>query len=612
MPASGSSAPNSETRPARRRAAGVRAAWIWGGVLTVLAIVYGICYLILDARREGDWEREINAALNNRDAVRAAALLRAGRRDRPALVQSPHFAVWESRLLEIQESNARRLAAFEKRLQELRDALERERWQDKAFPLELAEAAKLAPDEAALDQLSELRLRYEALAKARTLAAAQAGAAALEDVRSGLRELAELRGRNDWPLYDKRSALLRDRLEAVRLQYPDLPELSDAVRSLQHRWREEQDAGRAAQAAFEQENADFETVLAGGFHEEIARRARRFLAEHPRSTHVPELQGLLRELDVLNTPWRGEIESELERLRQCAADAMAIFRTGLLKLDAEYLTPTLYELAVRGPNQAIRRYWTAERAAFTAPDAAGRVRIAFTTVGNETVRGEFSDGGSGVLSVNNQSSRVALVMPGAPRNYLEPALYQERLRSMRTQLQTLNTADFPVWLDGVAAMLRTDASTMPEALRRDLAEWVRQAARALEPDARQPRSEPGRRHELKRKILAECTMHTPVFAGLIRYDATGKLRFFPAGIPRQRSDAWTVDANGKTPRFQAFGELREMRLFPSAAWDGTARVRAVLAPQSDWVVAERRASWNKLAGEDPALLPKLPAFVPAP
>ena len=97
---------NSENRAEKRRRAGVHAAWIWGGILALLLVIYLTAHAIAGYSASRSWIKSINSALKQRDAEKAAALLTACRREMPALSQKPFFAVWQSQLLALQEEKS--------------------------------------------------------------------------------------------------------------------------------------------------------------------------------------------------------------------------------------------------------------------------------------------------------------------------------------------------------------------------------------------------------------------------------------------------------------------------------------------------------------------------
>ena len=82
---------NGSSRAERRRRSGVRAAWIWGGVLLAGLLIYLAAFGIVRHFQHLSWSKAINAALRSGNAEEASMLLIACRREVPSLARLPRF-----------------------------------------------------------------------------------------------------------------------------------------------------------------------------------------------------------------------------------------------------------------------------------------------------------------------------------------------------------------------------------------------------------------------------------------------------------------------------------------------------------------------------------------
>lgn len=556
-------------------------------MLVLAVLIFCVLYGILAVRRESSWVREIRAAVAAADAPRAALLLRRCREESPRLAATPALAALEAQTLALQEQSARRAAQFSARVAALSAMLDDGGWRDRAMALEFAEAAKIAPGEPALEELQQLKLRYEALCRKQAAEAALAGARQVGELRQLHRQLEAARRAGDWPAYDRLAARSSDLLAALKPDAAAMPELAGAVREVETALLRETEAAAVVRREASRRRSEFLKVPAGPDAGAIVRNARKFLERYPDTPESMLLQQLLDELKQTEISRRDEIEGELARMNARAQAALGRFRLELLKLDAAWNAEPFYQLTVRRGDRD-ESFYTPDKAAFTAPDASVRARIAFIDRERRKIAAAFLENGDGELTVDAASAApVTLMVPDAPRNYLVRARYQAALTAMRRKVEAMTFPEFPAFLGNLAVLTEKSDGEYPAMLREQLAAAVRQAASLLEPGC-DPAAGPtaGELHRFRRDFLAECAQNTPVFVGVWHHPADAEGEFFPVNLAYCRGAAWIP--KGET-KFESVGELRGLRLLPEPG--APAGLHAVFSPAGELALKERRDDW---------------------
>lgn len=594
---------DSLSRIQRRRIAGVRAAWIWGGVLVALTLIYWAVYGVMAHFSDQRWAKAINKALQARDAENVSALLIACRREAPRLIKTPAFALWQQELLKLQQQNARRKVIFAQKLKSLQQRAAAPGGESAPLELELANAARYAADEEDLASLRTLQLHCETLARSRMLSFAQAATQELGKLQQAKSQLAPLRQQHKWSEHNELLARLQKSVQTLSGRYQTLPEAAAAAENILLKLQNEARAAKAQQQAIRQETAAYHAVLKAVSKADIAAQAAEFMQKYPASCRQAVLQQLLKDLAVLDRPGDVNLRKRLNLMEENLGAAKKLFVKELNSISQSELETGSFELILKSGFNEYFHFETLDDAKFSEFDARKICRIKFTLLDGRKLYGEFTASGVGKVDVAGRLFAGTMVN-GSPRGKLPVSYKQSLLLKLESMCQSGKEEHFPEFLYILQQELDLN-KLIPETLHRKLTAALRLAESVL----RSPAGE----FIFERSILSRCLELTPRFAGLAMVDEQGKLNYFSDGRDHRRTTVWAVEANSNAlPAYTILGTLEKRSLKVSnASLVPPERVRVLAVPQTACDIAGELAAWRKLAAKDKnfSKLPVLPEFL---
>lgn len=594
---------DSPNRVQRRRSAGVRAAWIWGGVLIALTLIYWALYGVMAHFSDQRWARAINRALQSRDAENVSALLIACRREAPRLVKTPAFAVWQQELLKLQQQNARKKVIFEQKLKSLQQRLTAPGGENAALELELANAARYAADEEDLARLRTLQLHCETLSRSRMLSFAQTAAQELEKLRQTQSQLAPLRQQKKWREHNELLARLQKSVQTLSGRYQTLPEVAAAVEKSRLELQNEAQSIKALQCAQQQETAAYCAVFQAVGKVDIAAQAAEFMQKYPASSRKAVFQQLLKDLAVLDRPCEVNLRKRLDLMEENLGAAKKLFVKELSSISRSELETGSFELILKSGFNEYFHFETLDDAKFSEFDAQKICRIKFTLLDGRKLYGEFTAAGVGKVDVAG-SLFAGTMANGSPRGKLPVSYKQKLLLKLESMCQSGKEEDFPEFLYILQQELDLN-KLIPGTLHRKLTAALRLAESVL-------RSSAGE-FIFERSILSRCLELIPRFAGLAMVDKQGKLHYFSDGRDHRRTTVWAVEANSNAgAACTILGTLEKRSLKVSnTSLVPPERVRVLAVPHTACDIAGELAAWRKLAAKDKnfSKLPVLPEFL---
>ena len=599
---------NGSSRVERRRRSGVRAAWIWGGVLLAGLLIYLAAFGIVRHFQHLSWSKAINAALRNNNAEEAAMLLTACRREVPALARQPRFVIWQNKLLEIQQRNAARHIAFERKTAAIKKLIDSQEGETAALETMLLDAAREASTPEEIAQIRELQTLCETLARVRMLEAAQGGVRELQTLSRNLAQLAESRQKNDFTSYrklmQKSSALVKN----LSIKYQAIPEVTAQIQKLRGQFDQEYTAGIRSEERFIAQESAFKDIAGGISAEEITRRGKAFLRKYPVGKRSDEVRNLLEELLLLQAPHKNILQQRLDNMQDKAEKSLQALQSSWQKLMSSVLQDNRHELALyytgktneRSP-QHLMRFETWEAPEWSQPDSSGMRHLSFNDTSGRRIAISLNSDGRGVLTLP-EGKFICRLAWGETGKTLPQAYWQNMLYDLSAIIRQTKAADTPEVLLELNLLINQEKIRLPEELAIKIFDLLLESAKVLEQVPQE--------FIMQRKLLDLCSKNTPVFAGLARLNAQKKVEFYPGNAAKQSGTLWRPEAQNGARAFKLLGTMQNGKLSvqdPTALKDGKLHVLAVPAAGADYVrvIADHR---REAAGKN-LKMPDLPEFL---
>ena len=534
-------------RKQRRYRSGVRTWLICSGILAGAALLYIFVYQISMQAAIRRWSRQINQALSLRDVALTAQLLQNCRREFPQMSSRRQFLLWQEQLLELQRANLRQQQQFRQSFRNLQQLVDRNPEQIN-LNVELAKAARYASNPEELALLRTLQQQCELLTINQTLNHSRQTAAAGKLILRNLSELSELRKKQNFADYNKLYQQTQTALNELLKKPISVPELSARNQELQQKLQAERTAGEAAQAAVQIQENDFQKILTSNTPAEIIRLSQIFLQKYPHAPAGKMLRQLIKDLQILQTPFQQELTQQLELASKRSDKALQEWQNNLEKIINRTLNGTIFELILQispasaeDKNDLIKRFETWEKCAFSAPDKHGVIHIKFTDTSGQSVSGAFQTDGEGTVTTPAGSWQGKLKFT-APRGELPMAFWQQQLYTMRAYTLDGNATEFPQFVLHWQSKIPDLRNYLPANLYEQLSAALHQADQTLQG---------AEQFIFDRKLLQISSEHTPVFAGLLYCPSGQNPRFFPAAASQDIRTLWLIDSRREKPFINA-------------------------------------------------------------
>lgn len=595
---------NGSSRVERRRRAGVRAAWIWGGVLLAGLLIYLAVFGIGRHFQHLRWSKAINTALRNNNAEEAAVLLTACRREVPALAKQPRFVIWQNKLLEIQQRNAARHLAFERKITAIKKLIDSQDGETAALETMLLDAARDASTPEEITQIRELQTLCESLARVRMLEAARGGVRELQLLSRNLAKLAELRQKNDFiahrQLAQKSSALFKN----LSVKYQAVPEVTAQIQKLRNQFEQENALQRQAEKTFIAEESAFKDILSGVLPDEITRRSQIFLQKYPAGNHSGEVRNLLQEISLLQKQHNNILQKQLENMQSKAEKSLQSLHSSWQKLMESAWQENRYELALyytgrtdrRSPYHLLR-FETWEKPEWSQPDSKGLRHLSFTDISGQKIRVSMNADKRGVLTLG-ESKYICRLAWGELEKTLPQAYWQSMLQELSAIIQQTQASDTPEVILELNALINQERFKIPDELTLKLFDLLRDTVKILQQTPQE--------FVFQKKVLTFLLKNRPQFAGLVRLNKQNKTEFYPAGRSPQSDMVWQLDAQESDKPFKVLGKMQNNSVKaqnPSLLKDGKIHAAAIPA---DLNYSQKMADFRKEAAAQKLKFPDLP------
>ncbi len=531
-------------------------------------------------------------------------LLTACRREVPSLARQPRFVIWQNKLLEIQQRNAARHAAFERKTAAIKKLIDSQDGATAPLQTMLLDAAREASTPEEIAQIRELQTLCETLARVRMLEAAQGGVRELQTLSRNLAQLSDLRLKNDFTSYrqlgEKSFALLKN----LSVKYQAVPEVTAQIQKLRNQFEQEGAAGRQAEQDFLAEENAFKDILSGRLEEDILRRSKAFLRKYPAGNRAGEVRNLLQELDLLRKPYHKELQLRLDNMQRSTEKSLQFLQNSWQKLMESVLQESRYELALfytgktdERSKQHLMRFETWETPQWSQPDSAGMRHLSFSDPGQRQVSVSLNADGKGELLLP-EGKFICRLAWGEPEGKLPQAYWQTVLYDLQAIIRHTKPADLPEVILELNALINQERFKLPDELTLKLFDLLRDTVKILQQTP----------HEFvfQKKVLTFLLKNRPQFAGLVRLNKQNKTEFYPAGRSPQSDMVWRLDAQESDKPFKVLGKMQNSSVKvqnPSLLKDGKIHAAAIPA---DLNYSQKMAGFRKEAAAQKLKFPDLP------
>ena len=343
----------------RIRARALRRTVRLGGIFLVLtAGCFCILFYALRVRSGRVWEEAAASALARGDDVLAATLLQRARAGASGAVHPARLAALEAQLFALQERRQARAAQFRESLAKLEKMLDDGSWAATPAALEFAEAARLAPEEADLNAVRRLRLRYETLREVAATRRARQFLSELQALRNSCRTMAAER-RSGKPATEAAWREAEARLADCKLRLREFPEFGEFFHAVAALAEEERAARREAAERRTRRDRTFAALVQSAAPADVRLHCEIFRREFADDPAAPAVRQLEQDLAWCGRPF-DDAERRMEALREAEIRALERTRQILRALAAE----------APGDTGAFARELSGEADRLTAADAA--------------------------------------------------------------------------------------------------------------------------------------------------------------------------------------------------------------------------------------------------
>ena len=595
---------NGSSRVERRRRAGVRAAWIWGGVLLAGLLIYLAVFGSGRHFQHLRWSKASNTALRNNNAEEAAVLLTACRREVPALAKQPRFVIWQNRLLEIQQRNAARHLAFERKITAIKKLIDSQDGETAALETMLLDAARDASTPEEIAQIRELQTLCESLARAQMLEAARGGVRELQILSRNLATLAELRQKNNFVEYNKLMRKSSAQVKNLSTRYQAVPEVTAQIRKLRGQLDLEYTAGNKAERNFIARKEAFKKLLNGIFAEEIIRLGNNFLQKYPDGDHAGEVRDLMQEMTLLQKSYAAVLQEQLDNMQSRADKSLQALQNSWQKLMAAVLQENRHELALyhtgrtdrRSPDHLLR-FETWETPEWSAPDNNGMRHLSFTDLSQRKISVSLDGEGKGILTLP-EGRFICRLAWGKAEKKLPQAYWQTMLYDLSTIIQQTRIEAMPEVLLELKLLISQVRFKLPEDLVIRLIDLLNDSAKVL--------TQTPQEFIFQRKVLTFLQKNTPRFAGLVRLNKQSRVEFYPVSGLSGSDTLWCLDAQDGASPFKTLGAMKHNSIkvqTPSLLKDGKIHAAAIPADPN---YSHKMAVFRKEAASQKLKFPELP------
>ena len=581
-----------------RKYSGVRVGCIWSVTLLILLIVYLISMAVLRYFNHRQWSESIDSALKQGDIARAEALLTACRRDLPALRSKADFAIWERQLEVLKNNQQQKLRRFELKLGKLRKQLEAEDADPQLLLMRLAEVARECSDESQLEDLRELQLRCEALARMRELVSAQSGAVEIASLQEQLVHAETLLKQHEYSRFFELLESCTGRARSLVQKYYNIRKIAEQGRVLQKKIRSLHTRGTAEQQQYLASEADFVKLLQAATAADLIAGGKDFLKKYPSSSHGHDIENLFRELTFLkNQTWHNGLARQLRQQQQRLQRARQLAIKLIKEFMAENYTMVTYELVLRLDDNRLMRWECYTPQSFSEADPQGVITIAFRDTADRKIKGEFTADGRGKVVVNGVV-RQGKLEKRQPIGDLPQPYWQRKLK-MFDGIETL--PDFLPFL----------STALPEAVNdRDLPEALRSQLQVILRKVQQEFNTTPQQYMFTEKVLTFCRQSQLRFGGIVLL-ADGRIAKLNWVIDRpQPSTVWILKAHRNKAGIGFYGSARSRTVtaeVPVKNFSNTAHILAVMENAAD--CRKQLLLWQQEARQNNLVMPQLPDFL---
>ena len=579
-----------ERRAAARRHSGMQIGCIWSATLVILLIIYLVSMAILRHFNYRSWSESINNALKKGDIANAEALIESCRRDNPELTKRPDFAVWERQLATLKNKEAQKVQRFDRKLRQLQKQLDAEDADPQLLLMRLTEAARECPDASQLEQLREMQLRCEALARMRELVSAQSGAQELSAIQTLFDSTTQTLQQND---YARTFEILDDcdhRTKLLVQKYYNIHEIAEQGRLLQKKIRRQRMSTQAAQRNFQDSEKAFSQLVLSASAALLEHNCQNFLQKYPASFRCAAVRNLLRELPFLNNQqWLKQLKEQQLKQQHSLQNTQKYLIAEIKNFMTKNFQAITYELVLQTADRQLLRLECYTPQTFSAPDKNGMISIAFNTVDDRKVKGEFTSDGNGKVQINNRIYQGKLVGI-KPVGELPQPYWQRRI----------------VVLDGINSsldVLEFMTHTLPALINdRQLPEHLRQQLAAINKQATARLGSTPQQYIFTREILDFCSKSKLRFAGVrIAGENVSQIHLI-AGTPLSAS-LWQIVFHNGQLKVEYLGTVQKPNLTDSN------NVCILAVPENSADYRQQFILWQQQALREKLYLPKLPAFM---
>ena len=579
-----------ERRAAARRRSGTQIGCIWSATLVVLLIIYLVGMAVLRHFNNRSWSESINSALQKGDTVSAEALIEACRRDNPGLTKRPDFAVWERQLANLKNQEAQKVQRFNRKLRQLQKQLDAENADPQLLLMRLTEAARECPDASQLEQLREMQLRCEALARMRELVSAQSGAQELSAIQTLFDSTPQALQQND---YARTFEILDDcdhRTKLLVQKYYNIHEIAEQGRLLQKKLRQRRISVKAAQRIFQDSEKAFSQLVLSASAALLEQNCQNFLQKYPASFRCAAVRDLLRELKFFtNNKYLEDIKLQQLKQKRSLLNSQEYLIAEIKNFMTKNFQAITYELVLQTADRQLVKAECYTPQTFSAPDKNGLISIAFNTVDDRKVKGEFTADGSGRVQIGNRVYQGKL-FGIKPLGELPQPYWQRRIVELDSINSSLDVLDF---MTHTLPALINDRQ-LPEQLRQQLAAISKQAVKRLGSTPQQ--------YIFTHDILEFCSKSQLRFAGVrLAGESVSQIHLI-AGTPLSAS-LWQIVFHNGQLKAEYLGTVQKPILTDSS------NVCILAVPENSADYRQQFILWQQQALREKLYLPKLPAFM---
>ncbi len=597
---------NSLSRAERRRRSGVKCLLLAAGILAMAVLLYIAVYRAVDAIACCRRAESISHALQNSNIEQAAALLEQTNRENPRWAKRRNFAVLRRQLHDLQQKRVLRRQKFVSLVKNLEAKLFSSGRNlgsgeaDAIFKL-LTQAALHASTPEEFFRVQELQKHCEVISKNIRLQQAQQSVAELKRLEKNLQILALMSSKNDFPGFKKLAASTMESAGNLSLAHHALPEIAAQAKLLRENLQKEIEKVRYAEKLYCAQEQMFQQISSTVYPAELIQQSRQFLQQYPASHRSSEVKNLLTELQFIQRPHLAVLQKQQTVMYSKNLAARRNFLDSLQKILNSELQGTLFELVLQLKNHRIKRFETFEKTQFKTA-ANGQKIIKIKTADGSHLQGCFNANGSGEIICNGFKFTGKLINC-RPEGELPNAFWQEFLYELEKDASLTDSGNFPEFLSKCRRQIKNEP-LLPETLQNKLLNAIKKSESSLGCSAEQ--------FIFSREILRQTAENPPVFAGLIKFDDHGIIRFYPVDDLRQGRSLYLVELEGKRYKLKRIGKWSNNHFTAEKKFSPPNKyIHAVFVPEAVADYRQLLAKYRQAAAEKSLQLPPLPDFMSA-